>query len=435
MDCPGIALACPVLEPVLDWAPWTLPGCGPLPRVPPTAPPSSSPAAAASATPSSRPRPTASAAACRRSAWARRHRGRRCCPTAPPSWPRLLRRHPDRAVHRRRSTGTWSAPRSPTSSADSERQGVRGHERFAAAAAEAADAAGVPARPVRASATSPASAPLAELGAGSRRPARTTAPPGAPMLYTSGTTGRPKGVRRAAHRRRPGRGAAGSRPASSASSGSSPLDGNVHICGSPLYHTAVLNFAAISIQLGHTVVLMDQLDARGDAAADRAAPGHPQPHGADPVPPAAGAARRRARAGTTCPRCARMIHAAAPCPTEVKRRMLDWWGRSIVGVLRGHRGRRHRRSPPRSGCSKPGTVGTAVAGLARSGSSTTTARTLPRRRARHRLHAAWAAPSFEYHKDDGEDQREPARRASSPSATSATSTRTATCSSATARPT
>ncbi len=32
----------------------------------------------------------------------------------------------------------------------------------------------------------------------------------------------------------------------------------MHLCGSPLYHTAVLNFVALSIQLGHTVVLMDR---------------------------------------------------------------------------------------------------------------------------------------------------------------------------------
>ena len=34
-----------------------------------------------------------------------------------------------------------------------------------------------------------------------------------------------------------------------------PLDDHVHLCCSPLYHTAVLNFATISVQLGHPVVL------------------------------------------------------------------------------------------------------------------------------------------------------------------------------------
>ena len=42
--------------------------------------------------------------------------------------------------------------------------------------------------------------------------------------------------------------------------GLAPFDGHVHLCCSPLYHTAVLNFATISLQLGHPVVLMDGFD-------------------------------------------------------------------------------------------------------------------------------------------------------------------------------
>ena len=40
--------------------------------------------------------------------------------------------------------------------------------------------------------------------------------------------------------------------------GLQPYDDNVHICGSPLYHTAVLVFAGAAIHIGHTVVLMDK---------------------------------------------------------------------------------------------------------------------------------------------------------------------------------
>ena len=77
---------------------------------------------------------------------------------------------------------------------------------------------------------------------------------GAPMLYTSGTTGRPKGVRR------PLTGASTDQVTVPnyyffAGFGIEGAD-NVHICGSPLYHTAVLNFVTISLNLGQLVVLM-----------------------------------------------------------------------------------------------------------------------------------------------------------------------------------
>ena len=40
--------------------------------------------------------------------------------------------------------------------------------------------------------------------------------------------------------------------------GVKPEDGNVHITGSPLYHTAVLMFASGAMHMGHTVVLMEK---------------------------------------------------------------------------------------------------------------------------------------------------------------------------------
>src|SRR5262249_2308741 len=73
---------------------------------------------------------------------------------------------------------------------------------------------------------------------------------GAPMVYTSGTSGRPKGVRR------PLTGADPDQVPPTAAwffglFGLAPFDGHSHLCSSPLYHTAVLNFATISVQFGH----------------------------------------------------------------------------------------------------------------------------------------------------------------------------------------
>jgi long-chain acyl-CoA synthetase len=200
------------------------------------------------------------------------------------------------------------------------------HERFAGTAREAADLAGV--APRFAVGEIAGFEPLSALGTGGPpgRPSPRTQ--GAPMLYTSGTSGRPKGVRRPLTGLDPDAGG----PQATwffGIFGLAPHDGHVHLCGSPLYHTAVLNFAAISLQLGHPVVLMDRWDARQALALIET---HHVTHThAVPtqfrrmleVPEEA-----RARYDTSSLRA--VIHSAAPCPPELKRRMIDWLGPVIV---------------------------------------------------------------------------------------------------------
>jgi len=201
--------------------------------------------------------------------------------------------------------------------------------------------------------------PYAELKAGqsAEMPAERSA--GAVMNYTSGTTGRPKGVRRPLAPIDPDV-IGGLFSGFLQMFGAKPEDGNVHLVGSPLYHTAVLMFASGSMHLGHPVVLMDKwkpeeclrLIDRYKVTVSHTVP--TQLHRMLQLPEEV---RRRYDVSST----RTMVHAAAPCPPEVKRRMLDWWGDSIWEYYAATEGGGTIVSP-QEWRKKPGTVGKAWTG-------------------------------------------------------------------------
>jgi long-chain acyl-CoA synthetase len=179
---------------------------------------------------------------------------------------------------------------------------------------------------------------------------------GQPMHYTSGTTGKPKGVRRQL---------SGLAPDDAGMLftfllqmfGIAPGDGHVHICGSPLYHTAVLAFASSSVHLGHPVVLMDKWTPEGMLAAIdqyKVTHSHMVPTQFNrllALPP-------EVRANYDVSSLRNIIHAAAPCPIEVKRQMLEWWGPVIYEYYAATEGG-GTLVGPEEWLERPGTVGTA----------------------------------------------------------------------------
>ena len=176
------------------------------------------------------------------------------------------------------------------------------------------------------------------------------------MLYSSGTTGRPKGVRL------PFMGGAFDAPSPVAAglqaSYGAMLEG-VYLSPAPLYHAAPLVFSTVVQRSGGTVVAMKAFDPEVMLRAI-------ETYRVDftqmvptmfvrllKLPEAV-----RARYDTSSLK--QVVHAAAPCPVAVKRAMLDWWGPIIHEYYSGSEGNGSTWITPQEWLAKPGSVGKAV---------------------------------------------------------------------------
>ncbi len=148
--------------------------------------------------------------------------------------------------------------------------------------------------------------------------------PGCPLpvsiIYTSGTTGVPKGVRR--HPATPAQLDAARRIFATTYG----FDGPVRaIATGPLYHSAPFSYAMRCIHFGGTLVLQPRFDAEELlrlVERHRITHFHIVPIMFARLLKLPEATRRRYDLSSL----RFVLHGAAPCPVEVKRAMIDWWG-------------------------------------------------------------------------------------------------------------
>ncbi|MEV7192108.1 acyl-CoA synthetase [Streptomyces sp. NPDC093510] len=238
--------------------------------------------------------------------------------------------------------------------ADSGAKVLIAHERYAAGAVAAADEANLPASHRYAVGDVPGFRPYGQLLAGRPESAPADRTLGWVMNYTSGTTGRPRGIRRPLSGKLPEESYLGG---FLGIFGIKPFEGNVHLVCSPLYHTAVLQFAGAALHIGHPLVLMDKWTPEEMLRlidAHKCTHTHMVPtqfHRLLALPEAT-------RAAYDVSSMRHAIHGAAPCPDHVKRAMIDWWGECVEEYYAASEGG-GAFATAQDWLKKPGTVGKA----------------------------------------------------------------------------
>ena len=154
------------------------------------------------------------------------------------------------------------------------------------------------------------------------------------MLYSSGTTGQPKGIKVPFANNPIGTMV----PIMAQFTRTLAYDENtVYLSPAPLYHAAPLAFSTAVQRMGGTVVVMDRFDPQAFLAmVERHRVTHTQVVPTMFVRMLKLPQAVRTRYDLSSLQCA--LHAAAPCPVEVKQQMIDWWGPCIVEQYSGSEG-------------------------------------------------------------------------------------------------
>ena len=182
---------------------------------------------------------------------------------------------------------------------------------------------------------------------------------GQDMLYSSGTTGRPKGIKRPFERQ--------------------PIDrpnpllqllcagmcgmtaDSIYLSPAPLYHAAPLRFNMMAIALGGTSVIMESFSAERFlqlVEAHRVTQSQLVPTMFVRMLKLPDEVRRRYDLSSL----RGAIHAAAPCPVDVKAQMIAWWGPILIEYYAGSEGNGVTVCSSEQWLAHRGSVGRAVVG-------------------------------------------------------------------------
>jgi long-chain acyl-CoA synthetase len=182
---------------------------------------------------------------------------------------------------------------------------------------------------------------------------------GSYMFYSSGTTGRPKGIK-------PKR-----NPQPYGSGGGTLItliqhmygftSDTVYLCPAPLYHAAPLGWSTTAQRLGATVVLMEKFDPQRCLELIEQ---HRVTH-VQFVPTHFIRMLKlpdSVRSGYDHSSLQMVVHAAAPCPADVKRRMIEWWGPIVNEYYAGSEGNGFCAINSEQALAHPGSVGVPLLG-------------------------------------------------------------------------
>lgn len=191
---------------------------------------------------------------------------------------------------------------------------------------------------------------------------RAVQPLGADMLYSSGTTGRPKGIQFPL-------------PTGQVTEVLGTVTGlaqrlwgfgptTTYLSPAPIYHAAPLRFCAATQALGGTVVMMESFDPeRALALIEEHHVTHSQWVPTMFVRMLKLPSHVRERYDVSSLQVA--LHAAAPCPVPVKQAMLDWWGPVLHEYYASTETNGMTIIGPQDWLARPGSVGQAVLGTLR----------------------------------------------------------------------